>query len=193
MRKPLSIRGNMNRVMTAGMLLLWAVWSAPTPAFGHAADNWTCANGATDKNWSDKLNWDNGVPTAGSNVVITNVCPSIVDQSFSISSLGIVAGGAATDGAGISLTINGTSIANNGQLFVDNSSNRSAKAQLAIGRSVVLSGNGLLVMSNSTNNLISGAGSLSNGSQQTIEGAGLISVDALNNQGTIIGNFQNTP
>src|SRR3981189_495919 len=109
---PIRIRGKINRVLTAGVLLWAAIWSAPTPAFGQGLDTWTCGNGLFDQNWSDPKNWDNGVPTATSDVVITNACPSTVDQSVTIHNLGIMAGGEVMVGGGISLTINGTSITN---------------------------------------------------------------------------------
>ena len=171
--------------LTPVMLLWVAVWSTPTPAFGQGLDTWTCAAGGGNQNWSAPLNWDNGLPTASSDVVITNACPSIVDQPFTIHNLGIMAGGAVTVGINLSLTINGTSVTNDGQLFLNGSTFSSGSADLVIAGSVTLSGNGRLVMSDSPNNLIRGGGSLLN--QSTIEGAGSIGSGqlALNNSGII--------
>jgi hypothetical protein len=191
------ISGKINRVLTAGMLLWVAVWSSPTPAFGQGLDTWTCLAGSGNQNWSAKGNWDNGVPTAASDVVITSACPSTVDQSFTINNLGIIGGGKAIVGGGITLTINGTAINNNGQLVLYASSFTPGDAVLLIAGTVTLSGNGRLVMSSSPDSkpldgksVIRGGGSLDN--QSTIEGGGQFHSELyLKNSGTINANANN--
>src|SRR5207245_670511 len=155
-------------------------------------DNWTCANGTVDQNWSDPMNWGHGVPTAGSDVSIPSAgstCAVNLNGSGNVNNLGILPGGEVIVGGGGSLTINGASITNDGgQLFLNSSSTGSATAELLIVGSVTLSGNGRLVMSASSNNHIRGGGSLFN--QSTIEGAGSVGYLelTLNNYGTINAN-----
>src|ERR1700738_3210461 len=105
--------GKRLRSLMPGMLLCVAVWSAPALAF--ATDNWTCANGLFDQNWSDPKNWSQGVPTASSDVSIpnaTSTCVVNLNGSGNVRNLGILAGGEVIVGDGSSLTINGASITN---------------------------------------------------------------------------------
>jgi len=189
---PIPIPGKINRVLAAGVLLFTAIWSAPTPAFGQNFDKWTCANKAVDRNWTDGMNWSTGVaPDSGSDVIIpdaTSTCAANVNGSGNAGTLQIMAGGEVIVGPGGTLTINGTSIVNNGQLSL-NGTTTGNEAQLLIVGGVTLSGNGRLVMSGGPNNLIGGGGSLSN--QSTIEGVGFLGYGGsltLNNSGIINAN-----
>jgi fibronectin-binding autotransporter adhesin len=155
-----------------------------------STDNWTCANGIIDQNWNDPMNWDNGIPNAGSDVIVpnaTSTCAVNVNGSGgNVSTLQIMAGGEVIVIDGSSLTINGTSITNDGQLFLNATSNRT---KLLIVGNVTLSGSGRLVMSNDIFNSIDGGGSLFNHS--TIEGSGdigFLSGLRLNNFGIINSN-----
>src|SRR6266446_889062 len=64
------------------------------PVSPATTDNWTCANGIVDQNWSDPMNWDHGVPTAGSDVSIPNAgstCAVNLNGSGNVNNLGILA------------------------------------------------------------------------------------------------------
>ena len=186
MRKPSSVGGNMNRVLTAGMLLLWAVWSAPTPAFGQNTDTWT--NGTGSARWSDAGNWSNGVPVASSDVIITNVHPVNQDVNATVNTVTINPGGEIA-GISFSLDLNGTSFTNNGQLLLTGFSTLGGS-----GPSLTLSGSGTVTMSNDGLSAIVG-NALENKSPSIIQGAGTIGgySATLNNSGTMNANSQTNP
>jgi fibronectin-binding autotransporter adhesin len=159
----------------AGILVWAAVWGlygtalsqTPSGAHQHAVkrqvpltnarltnvDTWTCSSG--DGKWSNPNNWDSGLPTDTSDVTITNACPSLMDESFGINNLIINMGSRVEMPDGVTLNIDGDSITDNGQLFLNNSGG-SVTELFIVGASVTLSGNGSLTMSNSNNNSITG-------------------------------------
>lgn len=159
------------------------------PVSPATTDNWTDKSGI-DNNWNTPGNWDSGLPTAASDVVIPsgptapnlNVSPTIGTLTLNSGSLFVEGEPNAT-----SLDITGSSITNNGGQLVLNASNELHYADLNIqSASVTLSGTGVLAMSDFARNAI-----VANGktfiNESTIQGAGVIA-GGLINAGVITGN-----
>jgi fibronectin-binding autotransporter adhesin len=150
-------------------------------------DNWTDGSG-TDNNWSTMGNWDNGVPTITSDVVIPfgpptpNVdvpLPEIHDLTLNSGSLFLNTN---------ALGVHGNISNNSGQLVLN------AGGLGVLSTSVTLSGTGVLTMSDNAKNLISSP-SLGNTfiNDSTIQGAGQINTVDLINNGAITANQPDFP
>jgi hypothetical protein len=156
---------------------------APAFAQGPTQETWA----PTDPKglWSDGGNWNPntkpGGPNGNFNVVIPHLIgppPPTMDVSATIVNLQIGPSETLNITNGSQLTVTGTSIANDGQLQIDNNGGGSS-GSLNISNTVTLSGTGNVFMGASVA-AISGGGTLI--SQQLIQGVGTISV-ALQNQG----------
>jgi hypothetical protein len=164
------------------LLCFLATLRAPATAQGPTQETWTGAAG--DGLWSDGDNWSPSTKPGGPNGNFNVSIPHIngdgveMDVSASIVNLQIAASATVNVTNGSQLTITGTSIANDGQLQIDNNGGGSS-GRLNISNTVTLSGTGNVFMGASVA-AISGGGTLI--SQQLIQGVGTISV-ALQNQG----------
>lgn len=163
-------------------------------ASAQTTDTWIGGTG----NWSNPSNWNNGVPTSTSNVVIGSG-PSVVTLDIAgaqSDSLTINSGDSLTMPSATSLTVYGSTISNAGTFALDATS---VGVYLNIGGNTTLSGG--LTMSNNTNNYLFGYGQPSPGAsltnKSTIQGAGNIgygnlgSGNTFTNQGTINANQSN--
>ncbi|HEY6764665.1 MAG TPA: hypothetical protein VI386_07830 [Candidatus Sulfotelmatobacter sp.] len=150
-------------------------------------DNWIGTTGV----WSDHTQWDNGIPTAGENIVIgTSTANSTDDFGLSIGTLTLSnAGDTVVIPDGVSLAVSG-SISNAGAIQLNSAGTNTF---LLLNGNVSLTGKGTLTLGNAGPNAIEGA-SLS-GSEvlmnaSTIQGAGNIGNGAMGlaNSGTISAN-----
>jgi hypothetical protein len=165
------------------LLCLLVTLRAPASAQGPTQETWA----PTDPKglWSDGGNWNPntkpGGPNGNFNVVIPHLIgppPPTMDVSATIVNLQIAQNETLNITNGSQLTVTGTSVANDGQLQIDNNGGGSS-GRLNISNTVTLSGTGNVFMGASVA-AISGGGTLI--SQQLIQGVGTISV-ALQNQG----------
>ncbi len=121
--------------------------------------------------------WTNGVPNGNFNAFIDGGNPVAstvsLDTTAGLNNLSISAGDTLGINNNQSLTINGTSIANAGQLQLNSAGNTTA---LVIGSAnVTLTGTGTLSLGNSSANYIFGAAATNTfTNQSTIQGAGVI-------------------
>jgi hypothetical protein len=97
-------------LLTAGLFAL--------PLLGQTNDAWLGGTG----NWSDGSKWSAGVPTASSNVFIDNgsgtASAVTVDVAASCNNLTIDSDDSLTIPSGITLTVNGTTIGNEGHINI---------------------------------------------------------------------------
>jgi fibronectin-binding autotransporter adhesin len=151
-----------------------------------AGITWSGANSATDLNWSDNNNWNAVGPPSGDTVVFNNTggtgttsipTTSIVDQSFTISSLTFTNTGTSTNsyqnlvigstGSGTTLTVNGA-----GGLTFGLTSTSNTNLQT----NVNISGTGALTVNNASANFVLGlTTSTANGFNDTVNMSGLSS------------------
>ncbi len=161
-----------------------------------AATTWT--NGNNTQIWSDALNWTNGVPVNGSDVVIgvpaTGSLPSLDDQALTIANLTVDANSALAINSGIGLNINsGGNVTDDGQITV-NTTATAAGTGLGIIGSVTLQGSGSLVLNAGASGFgaatiyDAGNSNLTQASGHTISGAGQISVNDFTNNGVVDAN-----
>ncbi len=107
--------------LTAGALVALSLVAA-TPALAQCSDSWTGKGG--DGAWSDKANWSNGnVPGSSDTTCITTSGAAVtLDVGDTISTLSLGAGDTLTlptvTNGSPSLTIDGSSLANNGQIIL---------------------------------------------------------------------------
>ena len=181
--------------LTASLLLLTLMSLGALPVFGQCGTTW---QGPTTGNWSTSGNWTAGTPTSATNVCIDNGNAQhsavTLDVTGQAANLTITTGDSLSFNDNTSLTINGTSISNGGNIFM-NSGGNNTNLILAGNNTVTLSGGGTVTLDNfNTNRIYSagGGGVLIN--QETIQGAGQIGVSlmSLNNSGTINANVSNT-
>src|ERR1700690_639158 len=168
------------RSTTLWLIVLAAVLLAsllfPARALGQT-DIWLGGTG----NWSDSASWSAGVTPSTSNVFIDNGNPKksavTVNGGDSCNSLTIDANDSLNVPGGGALAIYGASIANSGQIVVDDTSGF-ASLGIATGQNVVLTGAGTVMLSDTTGSggaFINGVANatLTNVSN-TIEGSGQI-------------------
>jgi hypothetical protein len=132
-------------------------------------------------NWSDGSKWSAGVPTATSNVLIDNgngiVSAVTVNGGFVCNNLTIDAEDSLTITSGNTLTINGTTITNAGQINVTDSPS-AAFLSIAAGHSVMLTGGGTItlndVLQTAAALINGGAGSTLTNVNNKIQGSGSI-------------------
>ena len=161
-------------------------------------DNWLGGPG----NWSNAASWSAGVPTAGSDVFISDHIPSsVVTLNVTGNANNLTIGGTSSlnFNNNTSLTISGSTITNSnntgtGGITLNSGGN---VTDLIIGSSsVTLTGGGTVTLSNNPNNRIYGgvAADLLTNANNTIQGSGNIGVSRMTlvNQGTINAN-QATP
>jgi filamentous hemagglutinin len=150
-------------------------------------------DGAGDNLWSDLNNWtpaavpNNGTNTYNVSISIANPCN--LNISPVINNLMIGSSGVLNIQAGSTLTLNGPSLNNSGQILV-NSNQQSSLADLAFGATTTISGSGSIVLNNNGGNAeLSGASSVAvtQSAGHTINGFGVLSLDLVNN-GTVNAN-----
>ena len=163
---------------------------APPPA----ATNTTWTGGAG--NFSDAAMWSAGVPNGNFNAFIDGGKPVAsavtLDINAALSNLSISSGDSLNISNSLSLTVNGTTLANNGQLLMNSVGN--GTDLIVGGANLTLSGTGTLTLSNNTQNFIFGSlGTDTLTNQSTIQGAGSIGNNQLTlvNSGTIDANVSN--
>ena len=170
-------------ITAAATVSLFCCWMD----FAHGATfTWTGANTATDFNWSDNNNWNAVGSPSGATVLFTNAggtsttstpTTSIVDQSFTISSLTFTNTGTSTNsyqnlvigstGSGTTLTVNGA-----GGLTFGLTSTSNANLQT----NVTISGTGAFTVNNASANFVLGlTTSTANGFFDTVNMSGLSS------------------
>jgi hypothetical protein len=168
------------------MFCLVLCLQGPASAQGPVQETWTGSTG--DGLWSDGGNWSPATKPGGPNGNFNVAIPHIngvpgpnMDVSATIVNLEIDANAGLNVTDGNQLTITGTTIANNGQLAIDDVGGGVGGA-IQIVNMVTLSGGGTTVLNSSGLAQILGGGTLIN--QQTINGTGggTISV-ALQNEG----------
>src|SRR6266853_4510824 len=166
-----------------------------TPILGFAQnDNWLGGAG----NWSNAGKWSAGVPIASSNVFIDNgkagASPVALDVNGSAANLTIDSDDSLSFNNGFSLSFgssSGGTINNAGHLNINSTGAATGlQVNLAIG-GAMLTGGGMLTMSNNPNNVIGVFGGGLTNINNTIQGAGQIGNTqmGLNNQGTINANI----
>jgi hypothetical protein len=137
------------------------------PTVTHAQnDKWLGGTG----NWSDASKWSAGVPTASSNVLIDNgngkaSMVTIDIASAACGNLTVDSDDSLTIPSGMTLTVNGASIVNNGAI------NDNGTVNIASGKSVALSGTGVVTV---TQAIISGDSASTLTIASTIQGSGSI-------------------
>src|ERR1700690_2394366 len=168
------------RSTTLWLIVLAAVLLAallfPTRALGQS-DIWLGGAG----NWSDSGSWSAGVPTSTSIVFIDNGNPKksvvTVNGGYSCNSLTLDANDSLNVPGGGALAIYGTSIANSGQIVVDDASGF-ASLDIATGQNVALTGTGTVMLSDTTGSAGAFINGVSNSTltnvSNTIEGSGQI-------------------
>ena len=166
-----------------------ALLAVPLSGYGQTSDTWKGGAG----NWSNASLWTAGVPNGNVNVFIDGgnslLSPVTLDITSTINNLTIDSDDSLSFSDNHSLTVNGTSISNAGNISLNSGNN---PTELIIGSSnVTLSGGGTLTMGNNANNLIFGsAGTNKLTNQETIQGAGNIGDGQMTlvNSGTINAN-----
>jgi hypothetical protein len=166
-----------------------------------ATDNMWIAN--ANGNWSDATKWDvNGVPnTVGENAIIDDGDTAVtvtVDGTFTLGNLTVGSNDTITFGEDRQLAIRGTSIVNNGLIFLNDTVN-GTHTNVEIDGTVTISGSGTLRMGGSIFNRVHAASAaitdiFTNASTHTIEGGGKIGGNnfTLHNQGLIHANIAGT-
>ena len=166
MRKYLVRASRFLALTAAGTVSLLCCWTQS--ASGAGTLTWSGPISAVDLNWSDTVNWNpNGSPSSGTAVTFANTggtssltagTTSVVDQSFTISSLTFANTGTTTNsyqnlligstGSNTTLTVNGAG----GLTFgMTNTSNPNA-----IPTNVSISGTGALTVNNASANFVLG-------------------------------------
>ncbi len=154
-----------NLVSRSLLPLICLVTLFSASALTQTTDVWLGGTG----NWSNPLKWSAGVPTASSNVFIDNgngtASAVTVDVgSAACNNLTVDSDDSLTIPSGSVLTVNGTSIVNNGKINItDYPSN--AVLNIAAGRNVMLSGGGTVTL---TDTLLTEGAILSGGSNSTL-------------------------
>src|SRR6266853_4889418 len=169
--------------------VLLAACLTPTLAFAQS-DIWLGGTG----NWSNASKWSAGVPIASSNVFIDNgkagASPVALDVNGSAANLTIDSDDSLSFNNGFSLSFgssSGGAINNAGHLNINSTGAATGlRVNLAIG-GAMLTGGGMLTMSNNPNNVIGVLGGGLTNVNNTIQGAGQIGNTqmGLNNQGII--------
>src|ERR1700674_3282245 len=169
--------------------VLLAACLTPILAFAQS-DLWLGGTG----NWSNASKWSAGVPTASSTVFIDNgkagASPVALDINGSAANLTIDSDDSLSFNNGFSLSFgssSGGTINNAGHLNINSTGAATGlQVNLAIG-GAMLTGGGMLTMSNNPNNVIGVLGGGLTNINNTIQGAGQIGNTqmGLNNQSTI--------
>ena len=173
--------------------VLLAACLTPILAFAQN-DNWLGGAG----NWSNASKWSTGaVPTGSNSVFIDNgkagASPVALDVNGSAANLNIDSDDSLSFNNGFSLSLGGSSggtINNAGHLNINSTGAATGlQVNLAIG-GAMLTGGGMLTMSNNPNNVIGALGGALTNVNNTIQGAGQIGNTqmGLNNQGVINAN-----
>jgi hypothetical protein len=187
------------RMLAATVAVLVMLCLVSTMAFGQCSlaspDQWQTAGTGQ---WTDGGNWSGGVPTASTNVCITNgtmADPTVVNltggQNGNVDSLQLGGFDTLNIDANSDFTVSGTQIINAGQINLN--SGAGGNTILILDNNVTLSGGGTLTLvtaGGASAYIEQGAGGLTLTNQSTIDGAGIIGNSglALNNQGTIDAN-----
>ena len=120
---------------------------------GAATTIWTGL--ALNDNWSDGLNWDNGVPGAADDVVIDNDIfmnsNALLNVTSSIRSLTVNALDSLTQLNDRDLTVSTVGVHNDGTITLESTG---STTQITFSGTNTLSGSGTLVMSDNVNNRI---------------------------------------
>ena len=160
--------------------VLIAACLCPALAFGQTNSTW---NGGTG-NWSNALNWNDGVPNGNYNALITSAGSSVtLDINATIDNLTLNTGDNLGIGSGNTLTFQasgGSTINNSGTITLASSGSISIGA----GSSLVLDG-GQLVMSGGSISGATGAESMTNYVGSEITGYGTISSVGFTNDWSI--------
>jgi len=183
----------LRRKTTVRVAVLLAAFLTPILAVAQS-DIWLGGTG----NWSNASKWSAGVPTASSNVFIDNgkAGASLValDVNGSAANLTIDSDDSLSFNNGFSLSFgssSGGTIQNAGHLNINSTGAATGlQVNLAIG-GAMLTGGGMLTMSNNPNNVVGVFGGGLTNVNNTIQGAGQIGNTqmGLNNQGTINANI----
>jgi len=148
-----------------------------TPALAQCTDTWT--GGGGDNNWSNGANWSNGMePGSGDSVCITQSGAAVVlDVNGGIADLSIGSSDSLTlptvTNASPNLNINGSSLANSGQIILSAPVSFGTTAlTFSSSGTVTLSGRGTITLNANSfgGDSIGGSAKLLN--QSTIQGAG---------------------
>jgi hypothetical protein len=183
----------LSRKTTVRVAVLLAAFLTPILAFAQS-DIWLGGTG----NWSNASKWSAGVPTASSNVFIDNgkagASPVALDVNGSAANLTIDSDDSLSFNNGFSLSFgssSGGTINNAGHLNINSAGAATGlQVNLAIG-GAMLTGGGMLTLSNNPNNVIGVLGGGLTNVNNTIQGAGQIGNTqmGLNNHGTINANI----
>jgi len=147
-----------------------------TQALAQCSDSWT--GGGGDGSWSDKLNWSTGqVPGSGDSACIQSGAAVILDASDNIAGLTLGSSDSLTlpsiTNASPSLNINGSSVANSGQIILSPPVSFGAMClSFSSSGTATLSGRGTITLNANSfgGDCIGGGAKLLN--QSTIQGAG---------------------
>jgi fibronectin-binding autotransporter adhesin len=184
------------RLMSSGPVLVRPFWTTPASQVRPFAtvDNWLGGPG----NWNNAALWSAGVPTAGSDVFISDHVPASVvtlNVSGNANNLTIGATSSLNFNNNTSLTIGGSTITNSnntGSGGITLNSGGNPTDLIAGSPSVTLTGGGIVTLSNNAANRIYGAvaANVLTNANNTIQGSGNIGAGqmALVNQGTINAN-----
>lgn len=164
--------------------------AAAIPALAQCTDSWTGSGG--DGLWSDVLNWSNGAePGSADNVCIQSGAAVLLDVGDGIANLSIGSGNSLTlptvTNGSPSLNINGSSIANSGQIILSAPvSFGTTGLSLSSSGTVTLSGNGTITLNANSFGGDSVGGSAKLLNQSTIQGAGGIDMTFNNARAGVI-------
>ncbi len=141
------------------------------PILAQTTDVWKGGAGA----WSNASLWTNGVPNGNFNVFIDNgnalASPVTLDLSPSINNLTIDSDDSLSFVNGATLTVNGTSISNAGNISLNSTGNLTG---LFVATAATLTGAGKATLSNNSQNFIDGNGGATLTNRSTIRGVGTI-------------------
>jgi len=189
------------RILVLSVVAVVAMACTVPLALAQCTDTWTGAGGSSD--WANGTNWSTGlIPGPGDSACIQ------ISVAVSSSNNGIIAADL-TLGSSSSLTlptipftnngltIDGSSIANNGQLIIpfDTGTNTGTVLALNSGGIVTLSGTGSVVMSNGSAITGSGPGATLKNQSTIMGGGGILNDIVLSNTSTGVVNASvaNTP
>jgi hypothetical protein len=168
-------------ICVAAVAVAVACW-CPLATFAQCNTSW---QGGASGNWSVSGNWTSGVPANNNTCISTAHSAVVLDVNGTTSNLTLGSTDSLAIENGLSLTVNGGEITNDGTI---NLLGAGSPTSLVLNGQGALFGSGKIILSNNSQNLISGSGILTNFS--TIEGAGNVGNGQLSieNRGTISAN-----